>query len=273
LIAVYFLVGIEWVFYATKPSFVEQLPLGGQLLLLAIAPLPLAATALVAVTAAGLLGLLVPRVATLLVALVPATFAAAGLVLMIDNFTYTVFDFGVVVVRSAWRLLYGLFFIALFVVVVRGRHRSLEAGGVGSVLPSSIAGALLISMACALLALSLRPSPAAVDASMGSPSGRRPDVLLLSGDGLEVERLARYGNPVTEMSDFAELGPTAVAFDNAFSNANNTSASTALVLTGRSGLATRHLHTHQFFREADAYRHRPDRPAHPRPASRALALQ
>lgn len=256
-LAVYFLVGIEWLFYATKPSFVEQLGFGARLLVLAIAPIPLIVVAWVCVAILSLLGLLLPRARALFLALVPTAFIVAGLVLMIDNFTYTVFDFGVVVVRSGFRLLFGLFFVALFAEVLRRRARSLWMQGAASRLTPAAIAMLVVSLGSACFAVALRPSAAAVESPTGDVSTRRPDVFLISGDGLEVGRIGRYGNPVSAMRGFRELGSTAVAFDNAFSNANNTSAATAMVLTGQSALATGHLHTHHFFREADAYRHLP----------------
>ena len=99
LLAVYFYVGMEWLFFVTKPSFFSSYgTLVDVQVLFSTAGL-FAAAALVphlllAPLAAGLGRIIGSAAARSLTAFIPAAVLAVLLLLMTDNFTYTVFGFG-----------------------------------------------------------------------------------------------------------------------------------------------------------------------------------
>jgi hypothetical protein len=109
VLALYILFFMEWLFYVTKPSFFSVLSPSQALAVLLVAPLPYL------LVVCGLLGIArlaqlaaSARVAVVTWALIPASLLCATAILMIDNFTYTLFEFGVVTLRSAFRFLYGV---------------------------------------------------------------------------------------------------------------------------------------------------------------------
>jgi hypothetical protein len=192
-------------------------------------------------------------------ALVPGCVLACAFLLMVDNFTYTMFGLGVATVRSGLRVLYGGFILFLLAAVLRSVIRGLKSVEVGprwSPLPYA-SGLVALSLTCALSAIVSRASIPRENVGEASALGRPPDIFLISGDGFEVDDLASYANPVSRTSHFGYLGPNAVVFENSFPNANRTAATTALALTGKYATTTKKTNTARFFFGDDAYQHLP----------------
>ncbi len=269
LLALYFFAFMEWLFFVTKPSFLSLLTSRDALLVLFIAPLPYAAVTLGvlfglallqrAMVAAGRAGKSSPPPSIITVlALAPAIFLASAFFLMIDNMTYTLFGFGVIVVRDAWRILYAILVLALLISVTRAFRTKLKTSDPESrSLVFLASGSLALSIFCLLFALSSRTTVQLENSPSTFGSERSPDIFLISADGLEVEAFRSYGNPLEEMSSFGMLGPTTVVFDNSFPNSNATAGSTALILTGKHVTTTKKTHGYRFFDGDDAYQHLP----------------
>ncbi|HEX6863480.1 MAG TPA: hypothetical protein VF414_11725, partial [Thermoanaerobaculia bacterium] len=97
VVAVFFHVLMEWLFFATMPSFLNRVSTGGKVMLPWVASAPLFAVPLALLLVLGLLARTGPRaekVCLLLARGVPALILAATLLLLIDNFTRTVFGLG-----------------------------------------------------------------------------------------------------------------------------------------------------------------------------------
>jgi hypothetical protein len=257
---------MEWLFFITKPSFFSALNAPQSLTVLFVAPLPY-----VCIVLATLLVLLpfdiarartqTPRGSTpgLSYALVPGCVLACAFLLMVDNFTYTMFGFGVVTVRSGLRVLYGGFILFLFAAVLRSVIRGLKSVEVGprwSPLPYA-SGLVALSLTCTLFALVTHESIPRENVGEASAPSRPPDIFLISGDGLEADDLPSYANPISRTSHFGYLGPNAVVFENSFPNASRTAATTALALTGKYATTTKKTNTARFFSGDDAYQHLP----------------
>jgi hypothetical protein len=260
VLALYFLFAMEWLFYVTKPSFFSVLTPWQSAMVLLVAPLPYVVVALAWLGLAGVAALArVPmRIVVVLWALAPALFLCSALILMIDNFTYTVLGFGVSTVRNAFRLVYAGLFVGLFAWLIGVVTRLLcDPGREARWLLPSIGGLVGVSFAVLLLALATRVSIDQPSAAGLARSERPPDIFLISGDAFEVEHFERYGNPVESGSFFGVLGPHAVAFENSFPNANRTGATTALALTGKHAMTTHKHNSSRFFTGRDAYQHLP----------------
>ncbi len=128
VISIYFHVGMEWLFFVTKPSFMSVLGFKQQLVILALSPLPLVVVGLAVFSPLWALGLAMgregrPRIwrpAWLTVArLIPAAVLAVAILLLIDNFTYTVWGFGVKTAAQPWFLGYGFLLLVIAATVFR----------------------------------------------------------------------------------------------------------------------------------------------------------
>ena len=105
VLAAYFHVFMEWLFFATKPSFMTPMD-GWERIAILFGTAPFAASAVIlAMLPLRLLARMLPgstegSARRRLAAAVPAAVLAICLLLLIDNFTYTIFHFGVLTTRG-----------------------------------------------------------------------------------------------------------------------------------------------------------------------------
>jgi hypothetical protein len=104
---------MEWVFFTTKPSFMSLMELPQKLTIFFLSAFVLTIPLLVL---AGLTLLLFKWFKVSWVpAIVPALLFTFLSLILFDNFTYTVFEFGVVTSQGAWRVVYAAAVIAVFI--------------------------------------------------------------------------------------------------------------------------------------------------------------
>jgi len=256
-LAAFFYVFMEWVFFITRPSFMDMLTLGGKVRVLLVSGL---AAALVAVPAVLILALaerlLSPRLPGVrryaLHLPAAAVLACLGLVLL-DNFTYTLFRFGVVTAQGPLRAVYALVFAGLFVAFARWlaapapqraeRWRAGAALGLGT-----------LSLALGLLSF----QPAGQEtAQAGQQAGRRPNIILISTDGLNASHMSAYGYERDTTPNIRRLMDESLAAMNNFSNASSSTGSDIAILTGKLPFQTRVLYPPDTLRGSDMYQHLP----------------
>jgi arylsulfatase A-like enzyme len=257
-LAVFFAVFMEWLFFATKPSFLSSLGLGEQLRALGVAALPPLAAGLAAVTLAAALAPYARRAAGILGRSVPILILTASFLLLTDNFTHTVFHFGIFSLRGYARFLYTPLLPALALAawrVVRGCEAALLRRRGPRALAAACGLALTLAAAGAAIA-GRREAPREAGAPATGPGGR-PNILILGSDGVEARHLSLYGYRRETTPFLTALGRDALVFDNAYSNAGNTGGSVTSILTGRLPTATRVIYPPDVLHGEDAYRHLP----------------
>lgn len=259
-LAAYAYVFMEWLFFATKPSFMDALPLGQKLEILLLTGLVVAILGLAVTAVFGLLGL-VPgpqkRRQVFLYAglLVPALIAAALSLLLIDNFTYTVFHFGIVSAHAAWRGAYALLALLLLAACYRGALRGQGSGPRAGrrVQAWLAAGLLVVSLGLAGVRLATAASGDEIDARLQ----RQPHILLIGGEGVVAERMSVYGYRRETTPRLGALAETGLLAENNFANAAHTTGSVFAMLTGKAPVETRLLYSPNILEGADAYEHLP----------------
>jgi hypothetical protein len=263
---------LEWLFFATMPSFMDALPLGRKLEIFLLTGLMLAAAALALLIPLRLLGEIPGptkrgRFFQWIACLVPASIAAALSLLLIDNFTYTVFQFGIVTSRGAIRAGYAVLVVALLLLWYRwmlinaksaapkddagGRRRGLSMEKAAAWL-----AAALIALA-ALLGAARYLTAAKADAGSSLLTGRRPHIVLLSGEGLDSAFLSLYGYPQETTPNLEAIAETGLLAENNYTNAAHTTGSMFSMLTGKYPADTRLLYTPNILEGADAIEHLP----------------
>ncbi|HEX9018650.1 MAG TPA: hypothetical protein VF806_05665, partial [Anaerolineaceae bacterium] len=156
VLAVYGYWFMEWLFEVTKPSFMDAQIFWTKLALLALPALLTAGLCLLGLglvlAASGLLRWRGERFFLSLGSLIPALFLAFTVLMMLDNFTYTVFKLGVVSTHGYQRGLYGIFFLLLLGGAWVWVRRQLS--GAGALLPR-VRGGFPARTGAALLLFSL----------------------------------------------------------------------------------------------------------------------
>ena len=259
---------MEWVFYVTKPSFLDLFSTQDKLAVLVVSAAITAGMSL----AVFLLVLMVGRLANLhqrahllfaLASLLPAVILAALTLLLVDNFTYTLFSFGISTARGVTRGLYGLLFLFLVVWAqwqVFGIAASLQHWYQRVKKPAwvwlGVALWLAFGLGVSFLFSDKGNRELAAGFSASQPASR-PNILWITGDGVSAAHLSVYGYSRDTTPFLRTLAQEALVIDNAFTNAKNTVGSLTTLFTGKSPLETRVLYTPDILRGDAAYQHLP----------------
>jgi hypothetical protein len=278
LLAAYGYVFMEWLFFATKPSFMDALAFGKKLELFLLTGLILAALALAPFALLRILGLIPGptrrwQVFQILAALIPAIPAAAISLLLIDNFTYTVFKFGIVTSQDALRAGYAV--LSVFLLILWYRQVLINAN-VPAPVPAgpATAGArlrrtrfsagsfgmgvgLLLAAFSIVLGLTRLFTSTAVAGSETASAERLPNIVLIAGEGLDSKWMSLYGYARDTTPNLRQLAASSLLAENNFTNAAHTTGSEFSLLTGKYPAATRLLYSPNILQGPDAYEHLP----------------
>lgn len=256
VLSAYLYVGLEWLFFATKPSFLSVMTWMERLEILALAPLlPVTLLAGLGVVG-GLLALLGPRAGNAGLFVMHLTIAlvwTGALLLLIDNFTLTVLHFGVRSASGWWVSVYfGLILLLLIAAFRWVRKVALRRGPLK--LPALVLPAISVAV---LIASGLAGRSMARAASAATDPGSQPNILFISSDGLSAASMSLYGYHRKTTPFLETLAPETLFCENAFSNAAGTGGSLTSMLTGKLPTETRMTYPPDILRGEDAYEHLP----------------
>jgi arylsulfatase A-like enzyme len=249
----------EWLFIVTKPSSLASLPFGVQLEVLGRAPVPLLLPLIGVQLLASLLSLIAfPKLRS--IALAPAAVVGGALLLLLaDNFTYTLFGFGTLTSEGVLRVIYAAAVPGFAVLAGERLHRvASRVSGVGRA--PALAGTLALTFAAvpvALGAVDQEPDPAQPPRLQGENVVARPNILILGIDGVDADSLSAYGYERETSPYLSRLRDESLFFENAFANVGRTHGSLVALLTGRLPFSTFVTFPPTALQHDDAHRHLP----------------
>jgi hypothetical protein len=267
ILAVYFYVFMEWLFYATKPSFMDLMPIWTKLGILLLSGSLITGICLVLIAVLWAVSL-VPwwskhwKGFLLVGGFLPAIFIALSALLLVDNFTYTVFKFGIVSTVGIQRGLYGIGFLILLaaasgwmlrILIQKTRQKRLKYKL--TVQTSLCAALVIISPLMAGSLYITDKSPAS--AEIASAGNNRPNILLIGSDGLLANHLSLYGSEQDTTPFLKSLAPTSLLAENNFPNATITTGSIVSIFTSKPPIETRVIYPPNILHGADAIDHLP----------------
>ena len=241
---------MEWLFLVTKPSFLNVFSWPDKLKILFISGVLAAVVSLFGLGVIYLVGRFValrryPKGFFWLACLLPAAILAALLLLMLDNFTYTVFSFGIATTQGIGRALYATFFLVLVVWSawqITGMAASIQRWLVHSARRRSmwIGIGVWLALGLVLVITSDRTGNAALslDVSGEIPSSR-PHVIWITADGVSASHVSLYGYERDTTPNLRALAESSLVAENVFTNAKNTLGSLTSMFTGKPALETR----------------------------------
>ena len=251
---------LEWIFHVTKPSFMWTMTIWQDISVFLL-------TALVLVAPEVILILLVWGISKLFKsdfaekafqwfgAIFAALIAASMTLILIDNFTYTLFGWGIVTTRRIPRALYALFFIVLIALFLRNKIAFLRSSEKAS--PALSYFLLFILFSAGIVFLLQIPASGWGNLQAGKNSADLPDIILLGIDGVNAENMSVYGYGRETTPNIAAYARDALIVENAFSNSGNTGGSLTSLLTGKLPLKTRVVYPPDILLGEDAYQHLP----------------
>ena len=226
ILSAYFHAFMEWVFFVTKPSSLSIISFYEKLKVLVISGGIYALVLL-----AGFAVLSIPARKWKGFAYIPSALmlSITGLVLL-DNFTYTLFKIGIVTTHGAWRIIYTVVFILIFLWMFRFTQRTTRTFNKPA---SFLALGLLTVSITGIIATYISNNPNNNSIASVTSSAKRPNIIIIGGDGLSANYLSAYGYRNETTPFLSQLAEKSLVAENAFPNASSTTASTASVLTGR----------------------------------------
>ena len=257
----YFYAFMEWLFFATKPSSISVLAPFESAKVLATTGGVVALALLI-----GMFLLSIPayiaarnpawRIRLLALGHIPSAFMlSVTALLMIDNFTYTVFKFGIISTedarRSIYTLLFGLIFWRMF------RFSQQTARRRKATISNLTFGLLAVSAAALLMTRFSGDVSLGQLQFEGSSSDTYPNIIILGSDGLSANYLSAYGYSRETTPVLNELTATSLVAANAFPNASNTTGSTTSVLTGKEPIETQVFRYPDILSGRDSFEHLP----------------
>jgi len=270
--AAYFYVFMEWLFYVTKPSFMDLMSWIEKAEILLTSGFIIAlACGILLIICLGL-DIFFTRLryyATSLYigAVIPTLIFSVTCLLLVDNFTYTVFNFGIVSTDGIWRGAYGLGFAALFYYIYT---RVLSSSGIkgqpelkkqpSRISMMFIGGLMTVSIILAFVQIGAGYFSHLDDTGSQGISDhitRRPNILLIACDGLNAANLSAYGYTQDTTPTLRKLAQDSLLAENAFPNAAHSSGSDISILTGKLPTQTKVLYPPDILNGVDAYQHLP----------------
>ncbi len=257
---------MEWLFFVTKPSFMDVMPFGKKLdLLLSSVVFLLLLWLPVMLLLWGLSYLpWLSRWWYLFVytaGLVPALILSITSLLLIDNFTYTVFRVGIVASQGITRLAY----MFIFLIILALWYRWVILWLIADVKPRGEVWLVYLSvlgLGVLLLSIGLNiPRLLAADLlgveRAAANSGRRPNILIIGSDGVDADHTSLYGYHRDTTPNLRHIADESLVAENAFVNSGNTSGSIISIFNSKLPTKTRLIYPPDILRGSDSYQHLP----------------
>jgi arylsulfatase A-like enzyme len=276
ILSIYAYLFMEWLFFATKPSFMDTMSFGDKLEIFLLAGFVLVELTIPLLVIFRILGLIPGptqkwQVFQFIGAALPAFFYATTCLLMVDNFTNTLFKFGTVTSKGVFRGGYAILLIILFAVWYRQVIRIIRTSPISapgeieqSTKPRTFSwqrfqvwlgiSLLALSLGFGLVRISEKIRPAVEAAGRIK---RQPNIILLGGEGVVAKHMSLYGYDRDTTPRLRQLAETGLLAENNFTNASHTTGSVFSILSGKYPAQTRVLYSPNILQGEDAYQHLP----------------
>ncbi len=264
--SLYFYCFMEWLFFLTKPSMLNLLPYTDRLAALFLAPVPALILSIIPIIAITFTerwlrkrGIHSHHLNYLLASL-PAFILTACAILLIENFTYTFFQFGMYRFSGYGRLLYTLLFLYIWYRCCRKLQPLFSPGYIGDNIRSNLVyGGTLLLLATFTFAVIQFSNPGQMknpEDAPGSPN-HFPNILVFSSDGINARNMSLYGYERATTPFLDSIKNELLIFENHLTHSQTTTGSLAAFHSGKLPTTTRLIYRPDMFIEQDAYQHLP----------------
>lgn len=259
---------LEWLFIVTKPSFMTILPISKKLLIFLYT-----SSLLSLITTAPIIVLFLidkiskEKISGVLKAIglfVPSVVLASLSLLLIDNFTYTIFRFGIVTSKGFVRGIYAFFYLSLLFIFFYQLVKLVENFGkkLGSL---DLRKKIFINSLLVILIIPsiILPSTQSYFSSndnlleIKENAIERPHIILITPDGVNASHMSVYGYQRETTPFLEELSENALIAENGFTNSANTVGSITSILTSKFPTDVGVIYPPDILRGEDAYEHLP----------------
>jgi hypothetical protein len=266
LFSLYYILA-EWIFLITKPTFDLRVSLGDKVLFL-IFTYALWSNILSLVFLTAFLiskvvrGIKVEYLIRSFICLIPALILTTLFMMILDNFTYTVFHFGILTITPIIRILYLIFFLLLGYFIYRSLRKTssgMTKSPVEMVKRWNFNKVILTFILFDIVIIGSQYTPYDPPLSRTKKSILRshPNIILITADGLDADHMSIYGYDRKTTPQIDEISKNSMVAMNAFTNASDSQGSVISILTGKTPAETRVLYSPDALMGVDAFDHLP----------------
>jgi hypothetical protein len=258
VISSYFYVFMDWIFFATKASFMSSMDLLQKVIIFLMASFILMLPTLILTS----LSLIIARFSKAFIwlnAIIPALILAVLSLVLVDNFTYTILKFGIVTSKGMWRGAYAVVFLTLFIYFLKNISNHLQRDSGNQPNLSHYLVLFFISVSVMGLASQFKYFQFGAQESeiFNSQTSQLPNIILLGIDGVNASNMSVYGYERDTTPSITRLSKNALVVENAYSNAGNTGGALTSILTGKLPTETHVVYPPDILMEENAYQHLP----------------
>lgn len=263
----YLYVFMEWLFMITKPSSSMSMlgfPKKVEVFLLTASLLAAGCCLLLLVLMGlGFLPILHRRQKVMMVmgALIPAGILASISLLMVDNFSYTIFHYGIVLAEGYVRMWYGLGFLIVFAFCFRFVLKILDSGRlkVESQISRKLGYVILIGIVFLsfIIPVTINDFGYRENGFATNQTEKKPHIFYITADGVNATHVSVYGYERDTTPRIRQLAETSLVAENAFPNAANTTGSLTSTFTSKYPIKMRLLGPSNILKDENAYQHLP----------------
>ena len=259
---IFIFIFLEWLFQVTKPSFMNYYGFSEKLIIL-LSSFSILSFLLIIVffLLYRLFSLLSKKSLTKQIiramTIFPAVILSITILLLIDNFSYTIFKFGIVSATGIIRAVYGLFFLTLIAIIFSGVVRITDS--ISRLKRKKVLAILVFSFISisSLVIFFNNNNPLntlgkeVLDNKTGS--GSLPNIIYITADGLSAKNMSLYGYERDTTPRLLELSESSLVAANAFTNSGASSGSMISVYTSKYPSETRVLYPPDILQGKDSY--------------------
>jgi len=266
ILLIFVYLSFEWLFLVTKPSFMSSMNFMDKLGVLLTTFCFLSAIYLFgSFIVIGIDILLKNQLKKLFIIfhIIFIVFLTASLLLLlIDNFTYIVFQFGIVNSEGFFRVLYALFFVVLMFIIYKDITRLINNINHNLKKMNKRSKLLIFSIFLIIICI-FGFIPVVKNLSIPSQGNsetslnKTPNIFLFTVDGVNAENMSLYGYERKTTPFLESIAETSLVVENAFTNSGNTSGSIISIFTGKYPVDTKVLYPPDILLGNDAYQHLP----------------
>jgi len=258
---------MEWLFIITKPSSLSALPFSKKIEALLFLSSFLTVLCFLVLFVLLILDL-IPGIRNsheLLInlgAFLPAIILASLLLMMVDNFTYTMFHYGIVSSQGIGRGLYALGYLIVLGYVYWRIKKTLPK--ISRFLNRNNFEKTALIILTGLIIISFLIPICSNDLNIGTGENKttqalkkHPHIIIITADGLNAASMSVYGYERDTTPRIRELAETSLVAENAFTNSGSTPGSIVSLFTGKYPATAHVLYPPDILQGENAYQHLP----------------
>jgi len=252
----------EWTFTVTKASFFGNDAFLDKLIVLPFSITVLFLISCLFILVMYLLSLILKKADQRIFKSISLTFSvfldASLVLLMVDNFTYTLLNVGIVVSNfRAIYLVFYLFLITYFHLALNKKAYEISTS-IKKQPGKKLRVPILIGISIIVFLLTIRLNHYIGELNQITPQTQKqdsPDIILITADGVDAMHMSAYGYERETTPEISILAKTSLFAENAFTNSGNTGGSLISIFTSKYPTTTRVLYPPDILKNEDSYQH------------------